>query len=95
MKLALRVPSLGSGVFNITMGRIFEPAGLAAELVRAIPGAQTRIEAEPEGSTGGGGDWKPADISRAKKLLGYEPQYPMPRLLEDYAGWYRAAVLGK
>ena len=93
--LALRAPSLGSGVFNITMGRIFQPAELAAELTRAIPGAQTRIEARPEGSTWSGGDWKPADISRAKKMLGYEPQYPMPRLLEDYAAWYRAAVLGK
>jgi nucleoside-diphosphate-sugar epimerase len=91
---ALRVASLGSGVFNITMGRIFEPAELAAELARAIPGVQTRIEAQPPGSTWSGGDWKPADISRARKILGYEPQYPMPRLLDDYVAWYRARVLG-
>lgn len=91
--LALRAPSLGSGVFNITLGRIFQPAELAAELARAIPGAQTRIEAQPEGSTWSGGDWKPADISRAKAILGYEPQYPLPRLLEDYVAWYRANVM--
>ena len=90
--LALRVAFLGSGVFNITMGRIFRPEELEAELKRAIPGAKTRVEAQPEGSTWSGGDWKPADISRAKKILGYEPQYPMPRLLEDYAAWCRRAL---
>jgi nucleoside-diphosphate-sugar epimerase len=89
--LALRVASLGSGVFNITMGRIFRPEELETALKRAIPSAQTRVEAQPEGSTWSGGDWKPADISRAKKILGYEPYYPMPRLLEDYAAWYRRA----
>ena len=93
--LALRAPALGSGVFNITMGRIFRPEELAAELVRAIPGAQTRIEAQPEGSTWSGGDWKPADISRARTILGYEPQYPMPRALADYAAWYRSAGQGR
>ncbi|MCC7187001.1 MAG: NAD(P)-dependent oxidoreductase [Acidobacteria bacterium] len=87
--LALRAASLGSGVFNITMGRIFRPDELEAELKRAIPGARTRVEAQPEGSTWSGGDWKPADISRARKTLGYEPRYPMPRLLADYAAWYR------
>ena len=92
--LALRAARLGSGVFNVTMGRIIEPAELAAELRRAFPGARTRIEAQPEGSTWSGGDWKPADISRAKKILGYEPQYPMPRLLEDYAAWIRRAMPG-
>ena len=92
--LALRAATLGSSVFNITMGRIFEPAELAAELKRAIPGAKTRIEAQPEGSTWSGSDWQPADISRAKTILGYEPRYPMPRLLEDYARWYRAALPG-
>lgn len=90
--LALRAPTLGNGVFNITMGRIFQPAELAAELQRAIPGAQTRMEAQPPGSTWSGGDWKPADITRAKKILEYEPQYPMPRLLEDYVAWYRAGA---
>ena len=72
----------------------FQPAELAAELKRAIPGAQTRIEAQPAGSTWSGGDWKPADISRARKILGYEPQYPMPRLLEDYAAWCRTNICG-
>lgn len=93
--LALRAARLGSGVFNVTMGRIIEPAELSAELQRAFPGARTRIEAQPEGSTWSGDDWKPADISRAKTLLGYEPRYPLPRLFEDYAGWYRSAVPGK
>lgn len=88
--LALRAAALGRGVFNITMGRIFRPDELEAELKRAIPGARTRVEAQPEGSTWSGGDWKPADISRARKTLGYEPQYPMPRLLADYAAWYRS-----
>jgi nucleoside-diphosphate-sugar epimerase len=92
---ALRAQSLGSGVFNITMGRIFRPEELAAELTRAIPGTKTHIEAQPAGSTWSGGDWKPADISRAKRILGYVPQFPMPRLLEDYANWYRAAVPGR
>lgn len=86
---AIDVPDLGSGVFNITMGRIYRPAELAAELERAIPGTRTRIEAQPEGSTWSGGDWKPADISRAAKYLGYVPEYPMDRLLQDYAQWYR------
>ena len=62
---------------------------LAAEVRRAIPGAHTRIEARPQGSTWSGGDWKPADIGRARRVLGYEPRYPMPLLLADYADWYR------
>jgi nucleoside-diphosphate-sugar epimerase len=87
---ALQAPDLGRGVFNITMGRIYRPEELAAELQRAFPGVRTRIEAQPEGSTWSGGDWKPADLARAAKHLGYVPQYPMARLLEDYAQWYRA-----
>jgi nucleoside-diphosphate-sugar epimerase len=88
---AIDAPDLGSGVFNITMGRIYRPQELAAALEAAIPGTRTRIEAQPEGSTWSGGDWKPADISRAARHLGYFPQYPMERLLRDYAQWYRGA----
>lgn len=88
--LAVDAADLGSSVFNVTMGRLFTPEELAAEMRSAFPGARMRIEARPEGSTWLGGDWKPADIGRARRVLGYEPRFPMPVLLADYAQWYRA-----
>lgn len=87
--LAVDANDLATGVFNVTMGSLCTPEELAAEVRRAIPGAHTRIEARPQGSTWSGGDWKPADIGRARRVLGYEPRYPMPLLLADYADWYR------
>ena len=87
--LAVDAAALDGAVFNVTMGRLFTPEDLADEVRRAFPGVRLRIEARPEGSTWSGGDWKPADIGRARRVLGYEPRFPMPRLLADYADWYR------
>jgi nucleoside-diphosphate-sugar epimerase len=36
-----------------------------------------------------------ADISRAKKILGFEPRVALPEGLRKTAQWYRALALGR
>ena len=35
-----------------------------------------------------------ADISKARRLLGYEPEYPIERGLQMAMEWYRAQIKG-
>jgi nucleoside-diphosphate-sugar epimerase len=85
--LALKVPKLGSGVFNLTMGRVVTPQELADAITSVIPGVEFRMEPpRPEASTAGR---KAAEIALAKKVLGYEPKFPLPEAIRDYAAWLR------
>jgi len=35
-----------------------------------------------------------ADINKARRLLGYDPEYPIDRGLEMAMDWYRAQIKG-
>jgi nucleoside-diphosphate-sugar epimerase len=85
--LALKASSLGSRIFNVTMGRIVTPQDFADTLKSVMPGVKVRIEApraEPGANRG-----RAADISLAKQVLGYVPKYDLPEAMRDYAAWLR------
>ena len=87
--LALQAASLPSRVFNITMGKATSPEEMAAALKEVFPGVKTRFD---KPLVSGGARPKPAEIIRAKKILGYEPEFPMLKAMRDYVEWSRRTV---
>lgn len=88
--LALRAASLGSRVFNLTMGYVCGPDELAGALRAAIPGARIRV-ATPEASAPSMPNMvRASDLSLARDVLGFTPQYRMPDAVRELADWYAA-----
>ena len=82
--LALQAASLPSRVFNITMGKATSAEEMTAALKEVFPGVRTRFD---KPLVSGGALSKPAEITRAKKVLGYEPEFPMVKAMRDYVDW--------
>ena len=82
--LALQAAALPSRVFNITMGKSITGDELSAALKEVFPEVKIRIEKNTVPSSARA---KPAEITRAKKILGYEPQFPMVKAMRDYVAW--------
>ena len=82
--LALQAASLPSRVFNITMGKATTAEELSAALKEVFPQVKIRFDKPAVASSARA---KPAEITRAKKILGYEPQFPMVKAMRDYAEW--------
>jgi nucleoside-diphosphate-sugar epimerase len=87
--LALRAASLASRVFNITMGYVCGPDELAAALKAAIPGARVRVGTPAASAPSMPNMVRPSDLSLAKDVLGFTPQYRMPDAIRDLTDWYR------
>jgi nucleoside-diphosphate-sugar epimerase len=88
--LALEARSLETGVFNVTMGRSVGPDDFEAALKAFMPGTKTREDTSRGGPAGEAR--KPADISRAAKVLGYTPKYHLPEAISDYAAWCKSTA---
>jgi nucleoside-diphosphate-sugar epimerase len=87
--LALEAKDLGSGVFNITMGAATTPGEMAAAIGGVVPGAKVKFDAPPSARVALTNRDSPADLSRAKRNLGYEPQFPLQAAVKDLAEWMR------
>lgn len=87
--LALEAKDLGKGVFNVTMGRLTTPAEMAEAIAAAIPGAKARFEMPAGAGVSLANRAEHADLSRSKKHLGYEPQFPLQTAVRDMAEWMR------
>jgi nucleoside-diphosphate-sugar epimerase len=88
--LALRAGALASRVFNITMGYVCGPDELAAAIKAAVPGTRVRI-ATPGAAAPSMPDMvRASDLSIARDVLGFTPEYRMPDAVCDLADWYRA-----
>ncbi len=87
--LALDAKDLGNGVFNITMGRLTTPAEMAEAIAAAAPGAKAKFETPAGTGVSLANRSEHADLSRAKKHLGYEPQFPLQAAVKDLAEWMR------
>jgi ADP-L-glycero-D-manno-heptose 6-epimerase len=74
--------STGSGVFNVGSGKSWSFNEVVAELNRAL---RTNLQAEyfdnPYGFTQ---DWTEADLTEARRHLGYEPQFNLARGIDAY-----------
>ena len=87
--LALDAKDLGSGVFNITMGALTQPGEFAEAIGTVVPGAKVRFDAPASARVALTNRAEHADLSRAKKHLGYEPQFPLQAAVKDQAAWMR------
>jgi nucleoside-diphosphate-sugar epimerase len=87
--LALRAKSLTSRVFNITMGYVCGPDELAAAVKAAIPGARVRIGTPTASAPSMPNMIRASDLTLAKEVLGFTPQYRMPDAVRELADWYR------
>jgi nucleoside-diphosphate-sugar epimerase len=80
---------LKSRIFNITMGYVCEAADLAADLTAAMPGGKVRVETPPDAAVATPQMRHGSDLTLAKQVLGYEPQYKMPDAVQDLFNWAR------
>lgn len=87
--LALDAKDLGSGIFNITMGALATPAEFAAAIQAVVPGAKVRFDAPQSAAVALANRSEHADFSRAKRHLGYAPQFPLHDAVRDLAEWMR------
>ncbi len=87
--MALAAKDLGGGVFNLTMGALTRPGDMAQAIAAVVPGAQVKFEAPTGAGLSMTNRNKRADLSRAKRHLGYEPQYKLEDAVRDLAEWMR------
>ena len=87
--LALDAKDLGTGVFNITMGALTTPAEMAAAIGAVIPGAKVRFEAPAGTGVSLSNRAEHAELDRAKRHLGFEPQFPLQAAVKDQVEWMR------
>ena len=85
--LALEAKDLGSGVFNITMGTLTQPGEFAAAIGAVVPDAKVKFDAPPSARVALTNRDSHADLSRARRHLGYKPQFPLREAVNDLAEW--------
>jgi nucleoside-diphosphate-sugar epimerase len=85
---------LKSRVFNITMGHVCTPEDLAAALKAAIPGARVQIKTEAAAAVAAPHMRHGSDLALAKSVLGYQPQFDMPKAIHDLVAWFKATEKG-
>ena len=90
--LALQAATLPSRVFNITMGKATTPEELMEALKDVFPQVKIRLDKPLVPSSARS---KPAEIARAKKILGYEPEFPMVKAMRDYLEWSQKTAKAK
>jgi len=87
--MALDATDLGSRVFNITMGSLTTPGEMASAMQTVVPGAKLKFDRPAGIGVGLLNHSSRADLSRAKRHLGYEPQFTLQDALKDLADWMR------
>jgi nucleoside-diphosphate-sugar epimerase len=87
--MALDAKDLGSGVFNITMGALTTPAEMAAAIGVVVPGAKVKFDAPAGTAISLANRAEHADLSRAKRYLGYQPQFKLQDAVKDLGEWMR------
>jgi len=87
--MALDAKDLGSRVFNLTMGAMTTPAEMAAAIQAVVPGAKVKFEAPAGTGVSLSNRDSHADLARAKRHLGFEPQFRLQDAVKDLAEWIR------
>ena len=87
--MALDAEDLGSRVFNITMGAMTRPGELAAAIGAVFPDARVTYDAPAGAGIALSNRDRHADLSRARRHLGYEPQFALQDAVKDFADWMR------
>jgi nucleoside-diphosphate-sugar epimerase len=92
--MALDAEDLGRRVFNITMGSLTTPSEMASALQAVVPGAKVKFDRPAGIGVALSNHGSRADLSRAKRYLGYEPQFKLQDALQDLADWMRRHLAG-
>jgi nucleoside-diphosphate-sugar epimerase len=87
--MALDAKDLGNRVFNITMGAMTTPSEFAAAIGAVVPGAKVKFEAPAGTGVSLSNRDHHADLSRAKRHLGFEPQFKLQDAVKDLGEWMR------
>jgi nucleoside-diphosphate-sugar epimerase len=87
--LALETKDLGSRVFNITMGAMTTPAEMAGAIQAVAPGAKVKFEAPAGTGVSLSNRDHHAELTRAKRHLGWEPEFKLQDAVKDLAEWMR------
>jgi nucleoside-diphosphate-sugar epimerase len=87
--MALDAKDLGSRVFNITMGSLTTPSDMASAIEAVIPDAKVKFEAPAGTGVALSNRDSRADLDRAKRYLGYEPQFKLQDAVKDLGDWMR------
>lgn len=82
--------SLGYEIINIGRGEMVKLADFVA-LIEDITGRKSCLESAPKISADVERTF--ADVSKAKSLLGYAPEFSVQRGIEVFWEWYKSAVL--
>jgi nucleoside-diphosphate-sugar epimerase len=85
--LALDAKDLGNGIFNITMGAVTAPGEFADAIAAVAPGAKVKFDAPPSARVALTNRESHADLSRAKRQLGFEVEWPLGKAVKDQAAW--------
>ena len=85
--MALDANDLGKGVFNITMGALTTPGEMAAAIAAVVPGARCKFDAPASAAVALSNRNTGADLTRSKRHLGYEPEFPLREAVKDLAEW--------
>jgi nucleoside-diphosphate-sugar epimerase len=87
--MALDVKDLGSRVFNITMGSVTTSSEMAAAIEAVVPGTKVKFDAPAGTAIALSNRDSGADLGRAKRYLGYEPQFKLHDALQDLGHWMK------
>jgi nucleoside-diphosphate-sugar epimerase len=87
--MALDAKDLGSRVFNITMGSLTTPSEMASAILAVVPGAKVKFDAPAGTGIALSNRDSRADLDRAKRYLGYEPQFKLQDAVKDLCDWMR------
>ena len=80
LHLACKAQNLQQRIYNAGTGIISTPADIAQALGELVPRLDVRVVGETEKD----GRELPLDLSRSQAELGYSPQFPLRRALQDY-----------
>jgi nucleoside-diphosphate-sugar epimerase len=87
--MALDAKDLGNRVFNITMGSVTTPGEMASAIEAVVPGTKVKFDAPASARVALSNRQSGADLSRAKRCLGYEPQFRLREAVQDLCDWMR------
>jgi nucleoside-diphosphate-sugar epimerase len=87
--MALDAKDLGNGIFNLTMGAVTAPGEFADAIAAVAPGAKVKFDAAPSARVALTNRDQHADLSRARKHLGFAVEYPLVKAVKDQAEWMR------
>ena len=88
--LACWAENLDDQLFNLSMGRAYTSQDIADAINAVVPGNHAKAAPSNAGAAViSGSAPRPGimNIDRARKQLGYEPDFPMPEAIRDYRDW--------